>query len=338
MKKFVIALLNITFILSSFGFAGELNGIWENGERFIEYRIHSDNTVDSDVEPDTMRTVLKPYYRFYYDDSGRLPFSVKRKDEQKNIYILSIKYAGVKKRMEAPVWIYKDSLFASFYQKEPFKITKNGFEVDFIEKNDKEPSILNGFWIEKGCRKELRLYPQDTPDSFDAFFFMNGQYIQFRYWKDYLMYREQSAVFKYTKEELIKFPKFLRRGGDIYTCITSNGSTLRNYTKGTYTINTEDAKLYLTLTPDGGGPGSDAVGDTYPHEKYAEVQDLPLFIDEKDGAFGLDAPFVHRSAVTDLDAVIKKHNSLRRPPPEPMLQADQLDFYWERIQMIRSKR
>ncbi len=93
----------------------------------------------------------------------------------------------------------------------------------------------------------------------------------------------------------------------------------------------------LTLIPQGGGPGTYAIGDVYPNQKYPKVQSLPLYYSETDTAFAFGEPFLIRSSISDLQGEIKRHNSLKRPPPEPLLKADELDFYWERIKEIRKQ-
>ncbi|WP_230978132.1 hypothetical protein [Treponema vincentii] len=47
----------------------------------------------------------------------------------------------------------------------------------------------------------------------------------------------------------------------------------------------------LTLIPQGGGPGTYAIGDVYPNQKYPKVQSLPLYYSETDTAFAFGEPF-----------------------------------------------
>ena len=125
--------------------------------------------------------------------------------------------------------------------------------------------------------------------------------------------------------------------GTVYSCITDNGSKLKNYEKGTVSIADANGVRQLTLTPQGGGPGTHAVGDVYPHQKYPQVQALPLYYNESDGAFAFGEPFLTRSPISDLQEEITRHNSIKRPPPEPLLKADELDFYSDRIKEIRKQ-
>ena len=57
--------------------AQSLTGVWENGERFIEYTGKADGAAE-----DTLRIVLKTYYRFVYEDMGAYPVSVKQNDTE----------------------------------------------------------------------------------------------------------------------------------------------------------------------------------------------------------------------------------------------------------------
>lgn len=318
--------------------AETLTGIWENNERFIEYKQPPDTSSSG-----LMRIVLKTYYRYVYEDMGEYPVVLTPAEHTEHIYQLNIRYPHVKKQAETRIWVHKGRLFSSFYEKIPYTESSdsqvnNQTAVSQERSEATQQNLLNGFWVEAGHRKGILIYPQESPEFFDAFFFMGTSYIKFRYWKGDLDYRQKQAEFRHTNGKRISVPKLMKRSGAVYSCITSNGSKLKNYEKGICSITSIDGTLQLTLKPAAGGPGTHAVGDTYPHHQYPRLENIPLYYDEADRAFSFGTPFLTRSSIPDLQAEISKHNSLKRPPPEPLLKADELDFYWERIKEIRGEK
>lgn len=322
--------------------AQPLAGVWENSERFIEYTGKADGTAE-----DTLRIVLKTYYRFVYDDMGAYPVSATQQNTE-HIYSLQIRYPGFKTPIPANVWVHGDGLFSSFYKKIPHNLiadTQQRLSSAVSEKPNANsqriisPSaaVLDGFWVEQGFRDGILIYQQAAPAFFDAFFFNGTQYIRFRYWTGDFEYQEKHAEFAFDDGLQVSVPKFIRQYDTLYSCISDNGSKLKNYEKGTVLLNSNNGAQQLTLTPQGGGPGTHAKGDVYPNQKYPKIQGLPFYYDETDEAFAFGEPFLIRSSISDLQEEIKRHNSLKRPPPEPLLKADELDFYWDRIKEIRKQ-
>lgn len=341
--KHFYTILSLSLILSLPCPAQPLAGIWENSERFIEYTGKADGTSE-----DTLRIVLKTYYRFVYEDMGTYPVKVKQEDTG-NIYSLNIRYQGFRTPITTRVWVHDNGLFSSFYKKTPYTLVTDRQQnasssvsakpnADTQPISSPEAAILDGFWVEQGFRDGILIYQQEAPAFFDAFFFNGTQYIKFRYWTGDFDYKEKYARFAFDDGLQVTVPKFIRQYDAIYSCITDNGSKLKNYEKGSVSIgNDGNGMRQLTLTPQGGGPGTHATGDVYPNQKYPKIQGLPLYYDETDGAFAFGEPFLTRSSISDLHEEIKRHNSLKRPPPEPLLKADELDFYWERIKQIRKQ-
>ena len=333
LKHFCISLF-LFLILSLPCPAQSLTGIWENSERFIEFTGKDGNTV-----ADTLRIVLKTYYRFVYDDMGTYPI-IAEQDKGGNIYSLQIRYPGFKIPITTSVWVHAGGLFTSFYKKIPFT-----FPAERQQNNPQsgidaslQPTGLDGFWVEQGFRDGILIYQQEAPPFFDAFFFNGTQYIRFRYWTGDFEYKDKRAEFTFNDGAPVAVPKFIRQYDTVYSCITDNGSKLKNYEKGTLSIESDNGGMRrLTLTPQGGGPGAHATGDVYPHQRYPKIQALPLYYNISDGAFAFGEPFLTRSSISDLQEEITRHNSLKRPPPEPLLKADELDFYWDRIKEIRKQ-
>ena len=343
-KHFCIS-LSLLLILSIPCPAQSLTGIWENPERFIEFIGKDNRTV-----ADTLRIVLKTYYRFVYDDMGSYPIAAEQ-EKSKNVYSLQIRYPGFKIPITTSVWVYADGLFTSFYKKIPFTLAterqQNKPQSGVVESSistqsgigaSLQPTILDGFWVEQGFRDGILIYQQEAPPFFDAFFFNGTRYIRFRYWTGDFEYKDKHAEFTFDDGVPVAVPKFIRQYDAVYSCITDNGSKLKNYEKGTLSIESDNGGMQrLTLAPQGGGPGTHATSDVYPHQRYPKIQGLPLYYDKSDEAFSFGEPFLTRSSISDLQEEIKRHNSLKRPPPEPLLKADELDFYWERIKQIRKQ-
>ena len=259
-------------------------GVWENGGRFVEFYEKEDSKA--------MRVVLKPYYATVYDEPVLFsnPFE---NDEMDSVYALSIRYPSTKRAVSLP----NSYLFTSFYKKVDFELLDGN--IDDIEAKEEYP--LFGFWVEQGSKDGILLYPNEASNNFDAYFFEDNKYIKFRYWHD----------------EALEFsvPKMIKRGDMVYSCITTNGSSLRNYECGTYRIETDkfsqDKGVFLVLDKEGALPGKVATSDVYPNYKYANKESIPLYLMQGSNVFAIGGPFLFRSSHQELDEEIKRHNALR---------------------------
>ncbi len=278
----------------------DIFGIWENGGRFVEFSKDAANKLN-------MRIVLKPYYRFVYDEVSKYNVSYKKDENSNSQGYLKIAYPRTRKAIVLPVCIENNLFFTSFYKK--FAYTVNGQKPSSLE----QKNLLFGFWVEQGNRDGILLYPNEVPKTIDAYFFTEDSYIKFRYWLDDLVYNEKKAFVQGKDGRTYEFPKFLKRGALVYSCITSNGRTLRNFETGTYSVNTgknESGKenLSLSLHPQGSGPGTHSAPDTYPHPKFPVVENVPLYFLDNNAIFSIGYPYLERSKVFNLDEEIKKHN------------------------------
>lgn len=296
-----------------------IEGIWENKERFIEFSgLGNTEKPEGYMEKKrtflTMRTVLKPYYTFVYTEEGNCDVWFENSDElhQNTLLYLHITYPLVKKTAILPVCIENNNLFTSFYERISF--TASDEHSNAVAGTYASP--LYGFWIEQGNRSGILLYPEEPPASLDAYFFTDKDYIRFRYWLDDLAYTAKPAYVKSSDGISYEFPKLLKRGDSVYSCITSNGSILRNFETGTYTITQADkaekGTFIITLNKQGSGIGSHAAADTYPHEKFAVMKNLPVYILNGNRIFAFGEPYLTRSHIENLDSIIKEHNSKKR--------------------------
>ncbi|UTC75870.1 hypothetical protein E4O03_03905 [Treponema sp. OMZ 792] len=306
-----------------------IQGLWENGGRFIEFSKKDEASLD-------MRIVLKPYYRFVYEKMGNFSTSMETVEDSKSRFYLRIRYPYVKKAVVMPVCIQDDFFFTSFYKKIPYEVKKESADNLFETKDENyeksledKKSPLDGFWVEQGSPDGILLYPNEAPESIDAYFFTGDDYIRFRYWLDDLEYNDKKVVVKGNDGTGLEFPRLLKRGSLVYSCVTNTGSVLRNYETGKYIIssdtNAENTKgLFLSFKSLGAGPGTHAAPDTYPKAQFSVLENLPLYILDEGRVFAMGSPFLIRSQVKDLDAEIEKHNSKRRPPPEPSIPNEDL--------------
>lgn len=317
-----------------------IEGIWENHERFIDFSIISDenktidsnltNVVTSNSKNDflylNMRVVLKPYYKYFYKDEGvfKARIELPKKDERDHIIYLNIKYPFVKHMAIMPLVIDDNKLFSSFYARVKFKSSEDVLPDDYApvgvpsEKLNyalgKHSSPLYGFWIERGSQNGILLYPEETPKSIDAYFFTDKDYIRFRYWIDDLAYSDKKAYLKGSDGISYEFPKLLKRGDFIYSCITSNGSILRNYETGTYKLNKKlsNGEYIITLKKQGAGIGLHSVADTYAHKNFSTMENMHLHIMCDNQVFSFGDPYLEKSKISNLDTLINEHNSKRR--------------------------
>ncbi len=318
-KLFFVFLFFLVIDISVFA---QLDGIWENGGRFIEFMR------DSKQDKLDMRIVLKPYFRYVYEEMGTFRTDIQDVQNFAGLYLLRISYPRIKKAVWLPICIQNDFLFTSFYQRADYTSSEGNETIA-------HSSPLYGFWLEQGSRDGILLYPNDPPEWIDAYFFTDTEYFKFRYWLEDFERNEKQAKFKDSSGLEFTVPRVLKRGDLAYSCVTANSSVLRNFEKGFYNVKPQVEGYSITITPKTAGPGSHAAADTYPNAKYPEVINLPLYLTADGKIFSYGEPFLFKSEVSDLSAEIAKHNSLRKEPPELQLVPDELDFHWEELKRLQ---
>lgn len=271
-----------------------LVGVWQNAARFVEIAAGG-----------KLRIVLKPYYGFVYEDTGWMPCAVSGDDT----FLLSIRYPGTKTNVTAPVAHLGDGLWFGFYRR--FGQAAPG------------GAGLDGFWKAEGAPAALRLYPEERADEFFCYWFSGASYCRVRYWKTDARFRDLAAEFSAPDGETVLIPKFIRLGEDLYTCIVSTGTTLRNYERGTFAL--KDGRISFA-------PENVVYAGT-----AAAVRESVRVTFSPDGAIlALGEPYLTRAQIADLDAEITAHNGLRRPPRKPVFGYMDLDFRWDEIERIRN--
>lgn len=309
-----IPLFFLSLFLASSLSAADLPGIWYNTSRFVEFSGDG-----------RMRIVLKPYYAFVYEDNGWLPCRVTETDLS-GVFTLFIRYAGEKKDAPVPVAIIRDSLFFRFYRK--IDIATDALQpaaTQTATAGAQQPAAVNldGFYQAAGNAPALLLYRSEPETEFFCYYFSGNEYYRIRYWAADVRPKDVQAHFSGKSSTLFHVPKFIPIDGVLYTCITSTGTLLRNFESGTWSIT--DSSITFKA-------------DKIVFEGTAAALMKPSRVTvSPDGtvlAFG--EPYLVRSKIMDLDAEIKAHNALRRPPRKPIFGFMKLDFYWDEIERIRS--
>ncbi len=286
----------------SSGAAG-LSGIWENPTRFVA------------LSPEgSARIILKTYYGFVFDNAFSASWTASTGDFP-SIYNLEIRYPGERESGKIPVAIIDDFFYLRFYRR---------FLNESSAPAEAALAGLSGLWLPGGTGTDILIYRREVPESFHAFYFTESEYFRIRYWKTDARPRELNARFQDSSSLEHGVPKFMTVSGTLYTCVTGGSTILRNYERGRYSYT--DGKLKLEP--------SDAETSSPPF--LEDILDLTF---SEDGmVFAVGRPAYQRSAVTDLDAAIAAHNSLRRPPRKPLIEFMDLDFRWDDIERIRNKK
>ena len=279
----------------------ELLGVWENTDRFVEFTENS------------MRIVLKPYYRFVYESFPPLSctaLSPAAPVPAGSVHTLSIRYPRDKKSYPVTVARAGDALFMNFMVRMTIPSVAGG----------ELPASLDGVWLPSGSIPALRLYPLDPADDFYLMLFDGDRYFRVRYWKTDARERDVDGRFTGKNGKEYRLPKFFRIDRTLYTCISATGTILRNYEEGSVLI-------------DDGALRFDPDRVVFNGTEAAYRHPVPYTLDGDILAFG--EPYLVRSEVSDLDTTITEHNARRRPPRKPIFDFMELDFHWDEVERLR---
>lgn len=291
-----------------------LRGVWENRNRFVEFA------------EDSMRVVLKPYYRFVYEPFPPLSCSLNQPSPHVtagDIHSLSLRYPRDKKMYPFTVARIGDALFLNFMVRLPLEDTV-GLSATGAEPPEsagvESAGGLDGVWLPAGAVPALRLYPVEPADDFYMIVFNGERYFRVRYWKTDARERDIDGRFTGKDGKEYRLPKFFRMDGALYTCITATGKIIRNYEEGS--VRAEDGTLRF-----------EPERVVYTGTEAAYRHPVPYTLDGDVLAFG--EPYLVRSVVTDLDATIAEHNAKRRPHRKPIFDFLDLDFHWDEVARLR---
>jgi len=352
----------VTAPASSTASASSVIGLWENSSRFVQF------TPDG-----KMRIVLKPYYGFVYEDTGTIPYVIDSianpLGESSAVSQIAVRYAGEKTAQFVPSAIIGNGLYFRFYRKlDAAAILALSGSTDNMTPTTMTPPgaaaadsattagtvatagtattagtvatantpanaatsapvtvpALAGFWMAEGNADELRLYRSDDVKEFFCYYFAGDTYYLIRYWQTDARFKDVQAQFSSKSGESYTIPKFIKINETLYTCITSTGSVLRNYEYGTFAL----ADGTISFKPSNIAYSGTAARVRVPVSVVLSGDGIIL-------AFG--KPYLSRSKITDLDAEIKAHNGLRRPPRKPVFDYMKLDFHWDEVEAIRNE-
>jgi len=307
---------------------GAISGIWENRSRFVEFSADG-----------KMRIILKPYYGFVYEDTGWMPYAempdtiqsgsgeLKPKSvsllPSRSLHSLSVRYSGEKYDQLVPAAVISDGIFFRFFRKDASVSPGTQQNASGSSTAAQTSALLQGFWLASGNADALRLYKSEPVREFFSFYFDGGAYYRIRYWEADVRERDLRASFETADGRALSVPKFIRLGGALYTCVTSTGTKLRNFERGTYEL--KDGAINIK---------PESVVFTGTAAYVAEPMRVSVSADGAVLAFG--EPYLARSRIADLDKEIAAHNGLRRPPRKPIFGYMELDFRWDEIERIRN--
>jgi hypothetical protein len=322
------------------GLPSDVAGIWENSSRFIEFKTDG-----------KMRVVLKPYYGFVYEDSGAMPCvdasaqgtssdggaaapSVQLVPSA-SVHRLAVRYTGEKYDQFVPLAVIGDGMYFRFFRRveDPaVRVPETGavqVGANVAQNTTAQgagaaaTSVFSGFWLAAGNADALRIYRSGEVEEFFSYYFSGSTYYRIRYWVTDGLKRDIDAQFEGPDGSAIEIPKFITIGETLYTCITSTGTTLRNYEKGTFELKDGTISFKPSVV-------------AYAGTAASVRKPLPYAVSSDGAVLAIGSPYLVKSKVADLDAEIKAHNGKRRPPRKPVFDYMDLDFHWDEVEKIRN--
>ena len=273
----------------------DLNGIWENDSRFLVF-----NT-------DTISFVLKPFYRFYYDETDTLRAGLTTGETGETV--LRVKYSNQKKTLPHPICVINDKLFLDFFCYGSAFLESS--ETDELHKT----SPLYGYWRAGGNVNAIELAIPQNQREVTCYYFTDSHVYFLRYWRADIPYDKIAATVT-DGDFSFDIDKLLMIGDTVYTCVTGRGTKVRYFEKYPYIIS----------------------GDTITIKKQEDDVVFPLYVSHNGSLLSLSEPYLTKSKVADLPAEITAHNSLRHFPIKPWFKLWDLDFHWEEIEYLRNGR
>lgn len=326
-----------TAAASASGITTDVAGIWENASRFIEFKTDG-----------KMRVVLKPYYGFVYEDSGTMPCADGEDIEPSlllvpsaSVHRIAVRYAGEKYDQFVPLAVIGDGMYFRFFRRVEDSVARTA-ETGAVQTGgnlangvnsaqnatgksaaSNAASAFSGFWLAAGNADALRIYRSGEVEDFFSYYFSGSTYYRIRYWMTDGLKRDVDAQFEGPDGSAIEIPKFITIGETLYTCITSTGTTLRNYEKGTFELKDGTISFKPSVV-------------AYAGTAASVRKPLPYAVSADGSVLAIGSPYLVKSKVVDLDAEIKAHNGKRRPPRKPVFDYMKLDFHWDEVEQIRN--
>lgn len=334
--------------------ANPLTGVWSNGSRFIEFAGNG-----------TMRTVLKSYYGFVYEDREWMPYSVS-----------PLEFAPVTPAGEATPAEGSDRTLYTSAGAAPVIAPADVLGVT-IMKNELPSTASQSFLLKLHYPKEKR------ETAIPLAVIGDGMYFRFyqRFASENAVASENAAVRApagldgfwvaagnvdslklYAVEGAQEFYCYYFRGGEYYrirywmtdarakdvkaTFAARDGTTLAVpkfilIADALYTCVTGTGKTLRnfesgTFTQSDGALSFKPSAVVFAGTAAAVRTPLKYALSTDGTVLALGDPYLVRSKVADLTAEVKTHNALRRPPRKPIFGFMKLDFHWDEIEKIRN--
>lgn len=308
-KGFLVILISVLFIpVFSQILPEEITGIWEGKDRIIFFE-----EPQNDKNPELF-VVLKNFYGWYYDRAAEDSFySDKEKRTRNNTTPKSAEHIpyrieknpdyntynfeinySKREQFIVPMALINDNFFLNFYTR----------DLDFSD----EQQLLNakntydGFYRGNLVSKGIMISNQSVPENISCFYIINNKIYNIRYWKTDMEYSSEYAIFTYG-EDSFSVPRHIKSGNYIYSCVSGRSKKVRN---------PQPAETFI---PENLLFNSDHTVMVLDKEMY-----LTKLADKK--------------TFEDLIQIIKKQNSKRHPPVQPLFPEQELDYHWDLIDSL----
>ncbi len=340
--------------------ANPLTGVWSNGSRFIEFAGNG-----------TMRTVLKSYYGFVYEDREWMPYSVAPLEFAPETPAAEGTPSGGADRTlytssgPAPVIAPADALGVTITANEPPAVDSGvsspegsrAISQSFLlklhyPKEKRETSIPlavigDGMYFRFYQRFASANADASSPAGLDGFWVAAGNVDSL---KLYAVEGEQEFYcyyFRGGEYYRVRYWMTDARAKDVQASFAArDGTTLAipkfiRIADALYTCVTGTGKTLRnfesgTFTSSGGALSFKPSAVVFAGQAAAVRTPLKFALSADGATLALGDPYLVRSKVANLTAEIKAHNALRRPPRKPIFDFMKLDFHWDEIEKIRN--
>ncbi len=282
-----------------------LSGIWQGSDRIVRFT----NTDDG------FYCVLRTFYGWYDDraaESSSLASAVKRdsndttssepevisvtystlaenKAGTAGAYELNVLYPKEKKNVVIPVAVIDGKLYLKFIVPSVSNASTGG--ITTAGSSDGE------YWRSQGTASGITVSKPREAKELVSYYFSGTSIYHIRYWLSEMPYTKEQATFN-DGEKKYTVDKYIRAGGNVYTCTTGRSTEIRNI---------EKSATALTSI-------------TYDSEKSIGVFGIPYLI--KVPGNGTNE---------QLAGIVAENNKRRHPAPKPLFPPSDINFHWKEI-------
>ncbi len=194
---------------------------------------------------------------------------------------MTVQYPGQKQPISIPIAVFGGSLY-----------------LDFMISQSPAEFTGDVFWKAASNTTAISLNVPTVSTEVYSLYRSGAAAYRVRYWLTDMSYDETALAVLNDGSTSVSFPKHLRIGSAVYTCVPGRGTQVRNAEKIPY-----DGSRYVLSA---------------------------------DGRICVSAaPYAILSTVEDLYAAVEEANRRRKPPRQPPLPDSDLDFHYEIIEELR---